>query len=90
MELPDVPSLAEAGLKDGVSNTWIGVFVPSKTPPEIIGKIRDAGLKVLAKPDVQASLKKLGVEPMPMEPKEIDAQVAKEIAANVALLKDVK
>ena len=89
-ELPDVPSMSEAGLKDGVSNTWIGMFVPSKTPPEIVGKLHDAGVKVLAQPEIQASLKKLGVEPMPMAPKEIDAQVAKEIAANMALLKDVK
>jgi tripartite-type tricarboxylate transporter receptor subunit TctC len=87
-ELPDVPSLAEVGLKDGVSNSWIGVFVPAKTSPEIVGKMRDAGLKVLAKPEMQASLKKIGVEPMPMEPKEMDALVAKEIAANMIVLKD--
>ena len=89
-ELPDVPSMSEAGLKDGVSNTWIGMFVPSKTPPEIIGRLHDAGVKVLAQPEIQASLKRLGVEPMPMAPKEIDALVAKEIDANMALLKDVK
>ncbi|MET0708639.1 MAG: tripartite tricarboxylate transporter substrate binding protein [Tardiphaga sp.] len=89
-ELPDVPSLAEVGLKDGVSNSWIGVFVPAKTPPEIVGKMREAGLKVLAKPEMQASLRRIGVEPMPMEPKEMDALVAKEIAANMVLLKDVK
>ena len=82
--------MSEAGLKDGVSNTWIGMFVPSKTPPEIIARLHDAGVKVLAQPEIQASLKKLGVESMPMEPKEIDALVAKEIAANMALLKDVK
>lgn len=89
-ELPDVPSMSEAGLKDGVTNTWIGMFVPSKTPPEIVGKLYDAGVKVLAQPEIQSSLKKLGVEPMPMGPKEIDALVAKEISANMALLKDVK
>ena len=89
-ELPDVPSMVEAGLKDGVSATWIGMFVPSKTPPEITGRLHDAAVKVLADPAMQASLKKLGVEPMPIEPKEIDALLAKEIAANMALLKDVK
>ncbi|MGM4920209.1 tripartite tricarboxylate transporter substrate-binding protein [Tardiphaga sp. 813_E8_N1_3] len=89
-ELPDVPSLAEVGLKDGVSNSWIGVFVPSKTPREIVDKMRDAGLKVLAKPEMQAALTKIGVEPMPMEPKAMDDLVAKEVAANIALLKNVK
>ncbi|WP_441240631.1 Bug family tripartite tricarboxylate transporter substrate binding protein [Tardiphaga sp. 768_D3_N2_1] len=89
-ELPDVPSLAEVGLKDGVSNSWIGVFVPSKTPREIVGKMRDAGLKVLARPEMQAALTKIGVEPMPMEPQAMDDLVAKEVAANIALLKNVK
>jgi tripartite-type tricarboxylate transporter receptor subunit TctC len=89
-ELPDVPSLVEVGLKDGVSNSWIGVFVPSKTPREIVDKMRDAGLKVLAKPEMQAALTKIGVEPMPMEPKAMDDLVAKEVAANIALLKNVK
>lgn len=89
-ELPDVPSMAEVGLKDGVSNSWIGVFVPSRTPREIIDKMHDASVKVLAKPEMLAALKKIGVEPMPMEPKAMDDLVAKEVTANVALLKNVK
>ncbi len=89
-ELPDVPSMTEVGLKDGVSESWIGVFVPSKTPPEIVSKMHDAGVKVLAKPEMQAALKKIGVEPMPMEPKAMDDLVAKEVVANIELLKNVK
>jgi tripartite-type tricarboxylate transporter receptor subunit TctC len=89
-ELPDVPSMAEVGLRDGVSNSWIGVFVPSRTPREIVDKMHEAGVKVLAKPEMLAALKKIGVEPMPMEPKAMDDLVAKEVAANIALLKNVK
>jgi tripartite-type tricarboxylate transporter receptor subunit TctC len=89
-ELPDVPSMTEVGLKDGVSESWIGVFVPSKTPPEIVAKMHDAGVKVLAKPEMQAALKKIGVETIQMEPKAMDDLVAREVAANIALLKDVK
>ncbi|SNS41179.1 Tripartite-type tricarboxylate transporter, receptor component TctC [Tardiphaga sp. OK246] len=89
-ELPDVPSMTEVGLKDGVSESWIGVFVPSRTPREIVDKMHDAGVKVLAKPEMQAALKKIGVETITMEPKAMDELVAKEVAANIALLKDVK
>lgn len=89
-ELPDVPSMAEVGLKNGVSTSWIGVFVPSKTPREIVDKIHDAGVKVLAKPEMLAALKKIGVEPMPMAPKAMDDLVAKEVVANIELLKNVK
>lgn len=89
-ELPDVPSMTDVGLADGVSESWIGVFVPSKTPREIVDKMHDVGTRVLAKPEMQAALKKIGVETMSMTPNEMDDLVAKEVAANIALLKDVK
>jgi tripartite-type tricarboxylate transporter receptor subunit TctC len=89
-DLPDVPTPAEAGLKDADSTIWFGMFVPSKTPRDIIDKMHTAGVKVLADPNMQASLKKLGVEPYPMEPADMDALVVKETAANKVLLKDVK
>jgi tripartite-type tricarboxylate transporter receptor subunit TctC len=86
-DLPDVPTLREAGLKDADSAIWFGVFVPSKTPRDIVEKFHAAGLKVLADPAMQASLKNLGVEPLPMTPKEMDALVVREIAANLTLIK---
>jgi tripartite-type tricarboxylate transporter receptor subunit TctC len=89
-DLPDVPTPAEAGVPGGDSSSWFAMFVPSKTPRDIIEKWHAAGVKVLAQPDMQASLKKLGVSPVSMTPAEIDDMVAKEIAANKVLLKDVK
>lgn len=86
-DLPDVPTPAEAGLKDADSSIWFGIFVPAKTPRDIVDKMHAAGVKVLADPNMQASLKKLGVEPYPMEPKDMDALVVKETAANMTLLK---
>jgi tripartite-type tricarboxylate transporter receptor subunit TctC len=89
-DLPDVPTPAEAGAPGGDSSTWFAMFVPSKTPPDIIEKWHAAGVKVLASADMQASLTKLGIGPMPMKPAEIDALVAKEIAANMVLLKGIQ
>ena len=89
-DLPDVPTPAEAGAPGGDSSSWFALFLPSKTPRDIVDKWHAAGIKVLAAPDMQASLKRLGVGPMPMQPAEIDAMVAKEIAANMLVLKDVK
>jgi tripartite-type tricarboxylate transporter receptor subunit TctC len=86
-DLPDVPTPLEAGLKDADSLIWFGVFVPSKTPPDIVGKLHDAGVKVLTDPAMQDSLKKLGVEAMPISPKEMDALVVRETAANIELIK---
>ena len=86
-DLPDVPTPIEAGLKDADSSIWFGVFVPAKTSPEIISKLYATGTKVLNNAEMQASLKKLGVEPMPLQSAELDALLVKEIAANKVLLK---
>ena len=86
-DLPDVPTPAEAGLKNAESIFWFGVFMPAKTPRDIIDKFHDAGIKLLAEPSMQESLMKLGVEPFPMTPAEMDAFVAREIAENLELIK---
>jgi tripartite-type tricarboxylate transporter receptor subunit TctC len=86
-DLPDVPTPVEIGLKDGDSAIWFGVFVPAKTPRDIVEKLHAAGQKVLTDPATQASLTKLGVEPMPMTPAEMDDLVKRETAANLELIK---
>jgi tripartite-type tricarboxylate transporter receptor subunit TctC len=86
-DLPEVPTPIDAGLKNADSAIWFGVFVPSKTPPAIIDKLYVTGTKVLNTAEMQAALKNIGVEPMPMKPAEMDALLVKEIADNKALLK---
>ena len=56
-DLPDVPSTVDIGLKDADSAIWFGVFVPSKTPRDIVEKFHAAGVKVLTEPAMQESLK---------------------------------
>lgn len=86
-DLPDVPTPVDIGLKDADSVSWFGVFVPARTPRDIVEKLHAAGMKVLADPATQASLKKLAVEPMPMTPAEMDEFVKRETAANLELVK---
>ena len=86
-ELPDVPTPAEIGLSGADSAIWFGVFMPAKTPRDIVEKFHAAGAKVLAEPAMQASLKQLGVAPLPMSPAEIDDLVKRETAANLELIK---
>lgn len=86
-DLPDVPTLGEIGLKAAESVSWFGVFVPSKTPRDIVEKFHAAGVKVLSDPAMQASLSKLGVEPMPMTTGQMDELVKRETAANLELIK---
>lgn len=86
-DLPDVPTPVEIGLKNADSAIWFGVFVPAKTPRDIVEKLHAAGLKVLAQPAMQESLAKLGVAPMPMTPAEMDDLVKRETSANLELIK---
>ena len=67
-DLPDVPTPDEVGLKDADSAIWFGVFMPSKTPRDIVEKFHAAGMKVLNSPQMQQSLQQLGVEAWPMTP----------------------
>ena len=86
-DLPDVPTLAESGIKNAESEIWFGVFMPAKTPGAIIEKFHAAGQRVLNDPAVQASLKKLGIETRPMKPAEIDDLVRQETASNLEIIK---
>ncbi|WP_291689607.1 tripartite tricarboxylate transporter substrate binding protein [Bradyrhizobium sp.] len=81
-DLPDVPTPGEAGLKDAESGIWFGVFMPIGTPAEIVEKFHEAGIRALNDPAMQDGLKKLGVDPMPMTPRQMDAFVARETEAN--------
>ena len=87
VELPDVPTPVDIGLKDADSAIWFGVLVPSKTPRDIVEKLHAAGEKVLNDPATLENLKKLGIEPMPMKPAEMDDLVKRETAANIELVK---
>lgn len=86
-DLPDVPTPTDIGLQGADTAVWFGVFVPSKTPKDIVDKLYAVGTKVLANPDMQRDMKKLGVEPWPMKPDEMDALVARETIASAELIK---
>jgi tripartite-type tricarboxylate transporter receptor subunit TctC len=86
-DLPDVPTPPEAGLKDADSAIWFGMFMPAKTPHDIVEKFHAAGMRALSDPAMQASLKQLGVEPLPMTPAQMDDFVKYETAANTAVVK---
>jgi tripartite-type tricarboxylate transporter receptor subunit TctC len=86
-DLPDVPTPQDVGLKNAESVFWLGVFMPAKTPRDIIEKFHFAGEKLLAEPATQESLKKLGVETLPMTPAQMDDFVARETADYLAVIK---
>jgi len=85
--LPDVPTTLEAGFANAEYPFWLGMFLPAKTPRDIVDKLHRETLKALQTPKVRDTLAMLGVDPMVMAPTEFDALVEKEIAVNAALVK---
>lgn len=59
-ELPEVPTMAEAGIKDMVVTAWFGFLAPAGTPQEIINKIQIATKKVISTPEIQKKFKEMG------------------------------
>jgi tripartite-type tricarboxylate transporter receptor subunit TctC len=85
--LPAVPTTLESGLADSDYNYWMGMFVPAKTPREIVERLYQETQKALRLPAVAEKFGPQGIEPMPMTSAEFDALIKKEIAINVALVK---
>ena len=86
-DLPDVPTPVDLGFKDATTIVWYAVFMPSKTPRDIVEKFHAAAMKVLATPEMKAKLKKLAVDPMPMTPAEIDKFIVSDLVNNGKLIK---
>jgi tripartite-type tricarboxylate transporter receptor subunit TctC len=78
-QLPDVPTMAEAGLPDFEVSSWNGLFAPAKTPPEIIARLHEAAVKALAAPDVREKFTAQGAEAMGSTPEEFRAYIRAEI-----------
>jgi tripartite-type tricarboxylate transporter receptor subunit TctC len=62
---PDVPSIAEAGVKGYDYTFWFGLFAPAGLPPEMAQKLFDASVAALNDPEVKARLEKSGNESAP-------------------------
>jgi tripartite-type tricarboxylate transporter receptor subunit TctC len=77
--LPDVPTLAEAGVPGYEATIWIGVMAPAGTPRGIVDTLNREINKILARPDIQDSWKRQGANPMVMKPEEFGSYIQAEI-----------
>ena len=77
-QLPDVPTMAEAGLAGYDSTGWFGVVAPMGTPAAAIARMNEALVKALNDPKIQQSMRNLGVEPAPDTPQAFGAYIRSE------------
>ena len=88
--LPDVPTVAEAGVPGFAFDFWAGMLAPAKTPRDVVNKLNAEIQAILAQPDVRERMAKLGAEAMPMSATQFDAYLKDEYAALGAVMKNAK
>ena len=77
--LPNVPTMAEAGLPDFEVSSWNGLFAPAKTPPHIVAALYNASIKALQSQDIKDKMEAQGAEPVGNSPEEFKSFVKAEI-----------
>jgi tripartite-type tricarboxylate transporter receptor subunit TctC len=86
--LPDVPTVAEAGVPGYVSSAWFGLVAPAATPKDVINKLSVETARILQMPDVKARLAEQGAEPIGSTPEQFSAHIKTEIAKWAKVIKD--
>lgn len=86
--LPDVPTVAEAGVPGYEAVGWNGILAPAQTPRAIINRLHEEIVKVLRMPDVVERLAAQGVEPAYNSPEEFGAIIRADIEKWAKLIKN--
>jgi len=86
-QLPNVPTVAEAGIKGYDSGLWFGLWGPARMSPQLVEKIWRDTDRALSSPDVIERMAKLAAEPMHMKPEEFANFVRSEIADTAKVVK---
>ncbi|MCW5744786.1 MAG: tripartite tricarboxylate transporter substrate binding protein [Alphaproteobacteria bacterium] len=77
--LPDVPTVAEAGVPGYEATIWLGVMAPAGTPPAIVEKLNAEIGKIIARPEIRQAWAKQGAVPMTMAPAAFDSFLRRDI-----------
>ena len=86
-QLPELPTLTEAGLKDADFPFWVGLFVSARVPRPIVRKLHDETVKAMQSPEVRDRLTRLGAEVVVMTPERFDAYVKSQAKVAATIVK---
>ncbi len=87
-QLPDVPTLAEAGVPGFDVSSWQALYLPAGTPPAIVAKLNAEVQKIVAQPEVKARMESLGLEYAPNTPAQFTEFQKAEQARWAKVIKD--
>ena len=86
--LPEVPTVAEAGVPGYDSGAWFGLVAPANTPKDLVDKLSRETARILKLPDVSARLADLGAEAVGSTPEQFSAHIKAEIAKWAKVIRD--
>jgi len=91
-DLPDIPTMLEAGYADFVFETYTALMAPAKTPPEIVARLEQVALDILRRPEIRAKLTESGFDVTAKPGKEHMARIAREVPmfADIIARADIK
>jgi tripartite-type tricarboxylate transporter receptor subunit TctC len=87
-QLPDVPTMQEAGVPGYDASVWLALLAPAGTPPEIVQRLNTEIAALMQSPDTRKALLEAGVEPTPSTPQEMSTYMAQELARWGKVVKD--
>ena len=79
--LPEVPSIAEAGVPGYQTSLWFGLLASSEVPRPIIAKLNREVVRILSEPELKQRWLPIGIEPRPTSPEEFDRLIRDEVVA---------
>ncbi|WP_284617984.1 tripartite tricarboxylate transporter substrate binding protein [Aquabacterium humicola] len=88
--LPDVPTLAEAGLKGFDIGTWFGVLAPAATPKDVLVKLQTEMTKIIQSPEFRKRMDEIGAEPIGDSSESMARRIKDETEKFAKLVKDAK
>jgi tripartite-type tricarboxylate transporter receptor subunit TctC len=88
--LPDVPTLAESGLKGFDIGTWFGVLAPAATPKEIVARLNAEMVKIIHSPEFRKRMNEIGAEPVGNSSEQMARQIKDETEKFARLVRDAK
>ena len=77
--LPDLPTMAEAGVKGYESGVWFGIMVPAGTPKDVIARLNSAAVQATRAPEFQKRMHDLGYNIIPGTPEEMAQKIQEEL-----------
>ena len=88
--LPQVPTIAEQGLKDYDMTLWFGLWAPAGTPAAVVQKLNAEVNSIVQQPEVREQFAKLGIHPTPMRTDEFAKFVRSEIEVYKRIVKQAR